>query len=241
VAFNGTQNFYSFPYKVLYNSTIPGIIAPKKAAEAKVKKYVYFGSSESYAGGYELGLVGIPTPEDVPFVISNPKNTRWTYAISKQIGEVACHALADQLDFTILRIHNIYGPRMGFEHVIPDLLRNFIKGDGRVMGIEQTRAFLFIGDAVKVISGIVDDERSRGETFNVGSKVEMKVERLANKILEELEIELDLIPLQAPEGSVERRSPDVTKISKIINQEETSIEQGLKETINWYKMNIDFS
>jgi UDP-glucose 4-epimerase len=235
VAFNGTQNFYLSAFEVLYNSSLPGIIAPRKAAEAKVARYIYFGSSESYAGGYELGLVSIPTPEEVPFVITDPKNPRWSYAISKQIGEIACYALKNELNFTILRIHNIYGPRMGFQHVIPDLIRNFMNNDGRVMGVDQTRAFLFVDDAIKMIMSVVNDENSCAETFNVGAKVELQIRELAIKILSALNLDLELIPIDAPDGSVERRLPDTTKIANLINLTETSIEHGLRETISWYK------
>lgn len=234
-AFNGTQNFYSSAFEVLYNSSLPGIMAPKKAAEANVSKYIYFGSSESYAGGFEFGLVDIPTPEEVPFVIEDPKNPRWSYAISKQIGEIACHALSGKLNFTILRIHNIYGPRMGFEHVIPDLIRNFSELDGRVMGMTQTRAFLFVDDAVEIIMTAINDNRSNCETFNVGSENELKVVTLAEKIVGLLNIDLQLIPIDAPLGSVERRLPNIEKIQQLVKVSETSIENGLKKTIEWYQ------
>ena len=233
-AFNGTQNFYSSPFEVLFNSSLPGIIAPEKAASAGVSKYVYFGSSESYAGGFELGLVDIPTPEEVPFVITDPANPRWSYAISKQIGEIACHSLSERLNFTILRIHNIYGPRMGFEHVIPDLIRNFSNMDGRVMGVSQTRAFLYVDDAVQTIMKVIDNARSRNETYNVGSEREVTVGVLAEKLCGVMDIAIEIIPTLPPQGSVERRLPDINKIKQIAEIPETSIEIGLQKTVDWY-------
>jgi len=235
VALNGTQNFYANPNEVLYNSAMPSILAPRIASASNVAKYVYFGSSESYAGGLPLGLIEIPTPEDVPFVIPNPNNPRWSYAISKQVGEVACHAVSSQLDFTILRIHNVYGPRMGFQHVIPDLIQNFISGDGRVMGMEQTRSFLFIDDAVQAVLSIIRSSMSRCETFNVGSKREISISKLAELILEYLGIELPLVPVPAPWGSVERRTPRIDKMESLIDFSETPIEVGLRITIDWYR------
>ena len=152
IAFNGTGNFYEVPSDVISHSALTGINIALVCATKKVKSYYYFGSSESYAGGIENSWVPLPTPEKVPFVISDPSNPRWSYAISKQIGEMACHANGFQhgLNFLIFRIHNIYGPRMGFDHVVPDLIRKFAKGDGTVLGPDQTRSFLYIDDAVKL-------------------------------------------------------------------------------------------
>ena len=92
IAFNGTGNFYEVPSDVISHSALTGINIALVCATKKVKSYYYFGSSESYAGGIENSWVPLPTPEKVPFVISDPSNVRWSYAISKQIGEMACHA-----------------------------------------------------------------------------------------------------------------------------------------------------
>jgi nucleoside-diphosphate-sugar epimerase len=238
VALNGTQNFYSSASDVLYHSSLPGILAPKKASEARVSKYVYFGSSESYAGGVTLGLIDVPTPEDVPFVIADPKNPRWSYAISKQIGEIACHAMTGRTSFTIFRIHNVYGPRMGFEHVVPDLIRKFLSRNGEVMGVDQTRAFLYVDDAVDMVLQVADDFRSDGETFNIGSNEEIMISSLAETITDLLEINLDIIPVPAPLGSVARRCPTTTKVRQFYHSPLTPLRDGLKKTIEWYKESI---
>jgi nucleoside-diphosphate-sugar epimerase len=50
-ALNGTQNFYKNPVNVVRHSAVSAIFAAENAARAKVKKYIYFGTPESYAGG----------------------------------------------------------------------------------------------------------------------------------------------------------------------------------------------
>lgn len=78
VAFNGTDNFYKVPSDVISHSALTGINIARVCGTKKVKKYYYFGSSESYAGGIENSWVPLPTPEKVPFVISDPSNPRWS-------------------------------------------------------------------------------------------------------------------------------------------------------------------
>ena len=78
-----------------------------------------------------MGIAGIPTPENVPFAFPDSRNLRWSYGMSKAIGEASCWAINHEsdIDFTIIRVHNVYGPRMGLEHVIPDLITKFLAGD----------------------------------------------------------------------------------------------------------------
>ena len=135
-AINGTQNFYNQPLNVLRNTAVSAIAIVEACRNVGVQKYIYFGSSESYAGAVQLGLATIPTPENVPFVFPDPTNLRWSYGLSKSIGEIASYALykESQIDFLICRVHNIYGPRMGLEHVIPDLITKFLSGNLEVYG-----------------------------------------------------------------------------------------------------------
>jgi len=237
VALNGTQNFYEQPSEVLMNSALPSLLAPKFASEVKATKYIYFGSSESYAGAVNLGIVNLPTLEDVPFVIEDPTNPRWSYAVSKQIGEIACHAFIDSLDTLILRIHNIYGPRMGFEHVVPDLIRNFHRGDGTVLGGEQSRSFLFIDDAIGMIMACLATKLKTGSIINIGSDVETKILDLAKLIRELMDVDINLKHSPAPVGSVSRRIANTILIKKIYQRELIDIREGLKRTIAWYAEN----
>lgn len=87
-ALNGTQNFYNEPMSVLRNTAITSIAVAESCARAMVRKYIYFGSSESYSGAIQLGLSTIPTPEDVPFAFPDPTNLRWSYGLSKSIGRL---------------------------------------------------------------------------------------------------------------------------------------------------------
>jgi len=235
-ALNGTQNFYQVPLDVMLNTGISAFFAARYAALAQVHKYIYLGSSESYAGGVNLGFVGVPTSESVPLVIENVENIRWSYSLGKTFGEIACYSANSQLglNFQILRIHNIYGPRMGNKHVIPDLIEKFRLGNMDVPGHGESRAFMYIDDLVGVVRFLIANENNDIKLMNVGSQTETLIKILAEKIAEVLEIEKAIKPLESWPGSVKRRLPDTSLLRSIYAFDETSLDEGLDKTISWY-------
>lgn len=242
-ALNGTQNFYTNPVQVIRNSALSSILAAEFSAVAQVGLYIYFASSESYAGGVSLGLTEVPTAENVPLIIEDVKNIRWSYAASKSIGEVSTIANHAQfnLQYCILRIHNIYGPRMGFNHVIPDLIKKFSLGNFQVHGAHETRAFLFINDLVTILSEIVLSEKiTTNNIFNVGSSNEITISQLAKLILREMNLESEIEPIDSFKGSVQRRCPNINLIKSQISYSETPLSAGIRETLKWYKNNEIF-
>jgi UDP-glucose 4-epimerase len=236
-ALNGTQNFYSRPVEVIRNTAITAILSAEYSAKANVQKYVYFGSSESYSGGYELGLVGIPTGENVPFVIPKIGNMRSSYAASKSLGEISTIANSRQagLPYIIVRIHNIYGPRMGKYHVIPDLIERFMRGDGGIYGMHETRSFMYIKDLVEIINLILfSNQIPINSVFNVGSENETPIIEVARLISEKLNKNIEYYSLGNFEGSVARRRPDTTLLKSKIKYFETDLKVGISNTVDWY-------
>lgn len=236
-ALNGTQNFYNFPVQVIRNSAMTSILAPEYGSRIGISKYIYLGTPESYASGLELGILTIPTPENVPLTIDSPLNLRWSYAASKTIGEVASIANSEQygLNSIILRIHNIYGPRMGNNHVIPDLVEKFIGGNFEVYGVNETRAFMYVDDLVQIlIKFVFEKNRFKNKIFHIGSSKETRILDLAKSIIDELKIKGDVIPIKNFSGSVSRRLPDTTLLRNYVSYNETPLESGIKKYIDWY-------
>jgi nucleoside-diphosphate-sugar epimerase len=241
-ALNGTQNFYQIPVEVLRHSAITSILTGEFVAKNNVSKYIYFGSAESYAGGVNLGIIKVPTPENVPLVIDCPENVRWSYAASKTIGEIATIANQKQLGLNavILRVHNIYGPRMGDKHVIPDLVYKFSKGNFKVQGAHESRAFMYVNDLVNVILKFIFDFDSFPDLiFNVGSSREINIRDLSTMIMSELGLTHNIIETPSLEGSVMKRIPDTNKLRNLFEFEETDLKDGIKNYIEWFKSNID--
>jgi UDP-glucose 4-epimerase/UDP-glucuronate decarboxylase len=204
-------------------------------------KLMYSSSSEIYAGGFELGALPIPTPENVPAVF-DPGHPRACYASSKVIGEqlVRFNCLQAGVPFLIVRFHNVYGPRMGYVHVVPEIIKRVMSGEDplRLFGKGQTRAFCYIDDAIRAITSAMD--KIDNEVFHVGTDEETEISDLYRVILTELGRQPELEPAPPASGSVERRCPDIGKLRQMIGYvPEVTLTEGIRRTCEWYVNDLD--
>jgi nucleoside-diphosphate-sugar epimerase len=236
-AFNGTQNFYNRPFEVIFHSTLSTLNLLKWCEFNKPGRFVFSSTSEAYAGGVSSGIINIPTSEKIPLLIDDITNPRWSYASAKLNGESAVISANVQykINYTIIRYHNIYGPRMGVNHIIPDYLNRVNAGIFELYGSMNTRSFLFIDDAVNDTIELARSDKSKNEIVNIGSSEEITMKDLALEINKLLKINENLILFEAPAGSVNRRLPCLQKNNSILGtRERVSLENGLLKTIEYY-------
>ena len=207
--------------------------------KSKVKKFIFASSSEVY----QTPKI-IPTPESINLNFPNLTNPRYSYGVSKLAGEILVNFyLNNNVKKIIFRPHNIYGPAMGYEHVIPQLIERIsllskgftkkninlkIQGNGK-----ETRSFCYIDDAVEQIF-LCSKYGKNKNIFNIGKKNEINILNLVKKIEKLLNLKINIKTNKLKEGSVSRRCPDVKKINKFNIKSKTSLSIGLKKTINWY-------
>ena len=203
---------------------------------------LFFSStSEVYAGSVALGLAPVPTGEDVALTIADPGAPRTAYALSKILGEAAViHAgRARGLRWVIGRYHNVYGPRMGADHVIPELALRAIRREDpfRLYGARQRRAFCHVADAVDATLSLVATEAAAGHVVNIGNDAEETViEDLAALVLRRAGHRPALDRVPPPAGSPERRCPDLTRLRALTGlTPKVPLETGVAETFDWYR------
>lgn len=194
---------------------------------------VFGSSSENYASGADAGSVPIPTPEDVTLSIADIALPRWSYAASKIAGESAVFAAAGKAGFApaVVRFHNVYGPRMGPTHVIPEFLeRCRQKVDPfPVYGEEQTRSFLHVDDAARALKLVLAAALAGdGGITNVGSPEEIRIGDLARMVFEVTGHRPRIDAHPAPPGSVRRRVPDVQKLARLGFRPERELVEGIR-------------
>ncbi|MFC0114224.1 NAD-dependent epimerase/dehydratase family protein [Kibdelosporangium aridum] len=165
---------------------------------------------------------------------------RFAYAASKLIGEEAVVHIgrAKGLQFVIGRFHNVYGPRMGADHVIPELsLRAARREDPfKVYGTDQYRAFCYVDDAVTAM--LLSMAKVSGEIVHIGTDEETNIGDLTKLVLRIAEHDPVLDVEDAPAGSVARRCPDLTKLRALTGYEPAvSLEEGVRRTFEWYRGN----
>lgn len=208
--------------------------------QAKCKKVVFTSTSECYAGTIEAFNYTVPTPETVPLCIDDISHPRFTYAVTKMLGESGFLNYARVFGFeaTVLRYHNVYGPRMGFKHVIPQVTQRFLNGENpfKLIGHDQTRAFNFIDDAVEGTILCMEKPGTNGEIFHIGDmRSEITIGELVQYIGELMAYKGEYELVAAPSGSVSRRCPDTTKASRVLGYNpEVGWKEGVKQTVEWY-------
>ncbi len=246
-AINGTKNFYEMPDEVLRINTLTTVyILEWMKAKNKKGKILFTSSNEAYAGGLNaFGKLPIPTPEAVPLVVEDVYNPRWTYAGTKLIGEQFFIQYAQKNNFraVIVRPHNFYGPRAGYDHVIPEFIVRISKRADPfpIFGADDTRTFCYITDAVEAMHMVMESSRTdKGvETFHIGNTDEILMRDLAGKLFDVAGWRPKKTDVHAsPKGSVKRRLANISKIKKVIGwKPTTTLREGLAKTYEWYIAN----
>lgn len=201
---------------------------------------VFFSStSEIYAGGVDAGIVSVPTAETVPVLLSDLGAPRMAYALSKAWGEAAIMHASQAKGFpaVIGRFHNVYGPRMGMAHVVPEMLSRANSGESpfRVWGAEQSRAFCYVDDAVEAVYRLMRTSWARGRTVHIGTPTQTVIADLAQLVFDAVGVHPPVQPLPAPPGSVTQRCPDVALLQGLTGYRPTvGLEDGLRRTWEWY-------
>ena len=234
---NGTENFYTRPFDVIEAAVLPTLRLLRFYSGSNVKRFLLTSTSEVYAGAIETGLSEIPTPETTPLVIQDSKNMRWSYAAGKIASEMATMAAANQygLPATIIRYHNVYGPRMGSQHVIPEFLERLKKEDFTLFGADNTRSFIYVRDAIVATAAAAAADESENEIVHIGTSVEVTIRELAQQIMAISGIRGSLKIHSAPKGSVSRRCPDTRFLREVVGfTPEISLYEGLSLTIPYY-------
>ncbi len=240
-AVNGTKYFYEMPEKLMRINILTTLNFLEWVTKTKCKNVMFSSSSEAYAGTISRYKEKIPTPEDIPLCIEDIFNPRFSYGGSKIAGELLFvnYAKKFQLRAKIVRFHNIYGPRMGYEHVIPEFCSRILRNENpfKIYGGHQTRAFCYVDDAVHAIRSIMEKSDNSIEIFHVGNDLEeISINDLADKMFQVTQYFPKKEIENAPEGSISRRCPSIEKLrSKLNYKPQVLLVEGLKKTFDWYK------
>lgn len=200
--------------------------------------FMYTSTSEVYGDPKVL-----PIPEEY-FGYVNPNGVRSCYDESKRFSEALIKTYERQfgLDVRIQRPFNVYGPRIredGFYgRVIPRFIDQALKGipitvhgDGT-----QTRSYLYYTDWLDATWKFLHLDKAKGAVLNVGSKDEITVLELAEKIINITKSKSKIAHLPPRQEDPRRRSADSTKARKLLGwKPEVTLDRGLGMTLEWFR------
>jgi len=195
------------------------------AANASVERVLVASTSEVYGDA--------PQP---PYSEDDEKAPKTNYAVAKFADERFTRAYGQQhdLDYTILRYFNVYGPKQdssAYGYVVPIFVRKAltdsvleIHGDG-----EQTRDFTYIDDAVDGSLRALQPA-GQNEVFNIGAGTEIQISQLAETVREEVGTgSIEHIDHPRP-YTVQRRCADISKAQNQLGYHpQHSLRQGIRQ------------
>lgn len=241
---NGTEFFYTQPDLVL-EVAVKGITHVLDAClRHNVPELVLASSSEVYQEPPST-----PTAEDVPLSIPDPLNPRYSYAAGKIISEMMAlnYGRTRFQRVLIFRPHNVYGPDMGWEHVIPQFvlrMRRLLRPDADTVRFpiqgtgEQTRSFVFIEDFIDGLMAVLQGGTHLG-IYNIGTQQEVTIAELARMVGTYFGKRVEIVPGPPALGGARRRCPDIAKIQALGYTPMVSLQDGLAITAKWYDENSD--
>lgn len=234
-----------FPADLFDDNILMGVNMMKAARINKVKKYVALGTICAY-----------PKFTPVPFAekdlwMGYPEETNAPYGLAKKMQLVQADAYRQQYGFNAIFLLpvNLYGPGDNFNpkssHVIPALIMKFVEAKKKgkkevvVWGTgKASREFLFVDDAAEGIIRAAENY-NKVDPINLGAGFEITIKDLVSVIKKLTDFRGKIVWDKTKPDGQPRRMLDVSKAKKEFGFiAKTSFEEGLKETIEWYKENF---
>lgn len=240
---NGTEYFYKMPELVLDVGVRGMLNVIDSCIKENVKELILASSSEVYQS-----TDNIPTNETIPLIIPDPLNPRYSYGAGKIISEMLAINYGRKYFERVLifRPFNVYGPDMGWEHVIPQFVLRMheitsksadstiefpIQGGG-----SETRAFIFINDFIDGLMRVLEKGKHL-ETYHIGTMSEIAIKDVAIEVGNYFKKEVHIIGGQTMQGSIPRRCPDNSKVCALGFYPKTSLKEGIALSAPWYQTN----
>ena len=230
---------FSYTSPRLYFSTnVTGTMNVLEAARKSQSRVIHVSTSEVYG-----------TPDSVPIVETHPIKPQSPYAASKAAADNLCYAYSHSfdLDVTIIRPFNTYGPRQSTRAIIPTILSQVLAGASkvRVGSISPVRDFTYVDDTARAIASAGLKTGISGETIQLGTGETVSIEQLliiSKEIFNsEFEIEVEQARFRPADSEVMVLHSNPSKAKQSLNWEPTvEFREGLLKTGEWMKSRISY-
>lgn len=183
-----------------------------------------------------------------PMNEAHPKNPTTTYAAGKAAADHAVESYVKMfdLDAYIIRPFNNYGPRQNYKGylagIIPITAWRILNGITPELHGEglQSRDFIYVHDTVDAVIKL-HDVLPKGEAVNISTDNQLSIKDLLQKICAEMKYSGQLVNKPERKSDVLCHNASNEKVNQMIDYSLTDFEQGLRETLDWYKTNIKVS
>ena len=186
------------------------------------------------------------TAQYTPIDEKHPLQAQSPYAASKIAADKLAESyyLSFSLPLVILRPFNTFGPRQSLRAIIPTIISQAIGNKKILLGnIKPRRDFLFVKDTVQGFIEIGKCNEAIGKVVNIGTGRDLSIGELAEKIIELVgtdgRVEIEDRRFRPEKSEVMQLLSDIRLAQKLFGwAPKYSLEDGLRETIEWYRENL---
>ncbi|AEB75680.1 NAD-dependent 4,6-dehydratase LegB [Clostridium botulinum] len=206
--------------------------------EKNIQKIVHTSTSETYG-----------TALYVPIDEKHPMQGQSPYSASKIGADKMAESFYKSFNLPIatIRPFNTYGPRQSARAVIPTIISQILAGKREIKlgSLTPTRDFNYVKDTAEAFVKIAESDKTIGEVINAGSNYEISIGDTVKKIIElighDVKVLCDEERIRPEKSEVNRLWADNTKIKNLTEwTPKYSIDEGLAETIEWIKNNMQY-
>jgi len=188
-------------------------------------KLIFVSSREVYGNAKSAS-------EDAPLLPNN------IYGVTKLLAErlVLWAAERHGLDYTILRLTNVYGPG-GDQYNIQAMIKTALSsGVITILGGEQQLNLVYVDDVAEIIKKCLSSPETSRQIFNVGSRDTLTVEQIVERLESRMKIPLIIERKSMRHGETLTCELNLGKIERVLGKFPwTSFEDGLEKTLRWYQ------
>lgn len=226
---------YTNPRETIETNVIGSLNMLCAAKEFRIEKFIHTSTSEAYG-----------TAQYSPINEIHPLKGQSPYSASKIAADKIAESFykSFELPVTTIRPFNTFGPRQSARAIIPTIITQALQNKVVKLGsLFPKRDFTYVKDTVNGFIKIAESDNSIGEVINIGSGKEISIGEIARKIIKiidpEIEIVTDETRIRPKKSEVQQLISDISKAKKLLGWEpKYSLEEGLKETIDWMRKNI---
>jgi len=220
------------------DTNIKGTLNVLQAArELETERVMITSTSEVYG-----------TAQYVPIDEKHPYQGQSPYSATK----IGADRLAESfyrsfnVPISIVRPFNTYGPRQSARAVIPTIITQLLSGKEEIKlgSLTPTRDFNYVKDTAAGFIAIAESEKTIGEEINIATQQEISIGDLAKEIIAQINPNARIIceeqRLRPEKSEVNRLLGSNEKIRRLTDWKvEYTFEQGIKETIEWIRQNLN--
>jgi dTDP-glucose 4,6-dehydratase len=204
----------------------------------RLERLINFSTSEVF------GINAFRVDEKSSTNLQPVGEARWTYSVSKLVGEHLAHSYHKQFGLRAVNVRpfNIYGPGQvgegAIHHFVVRAIRNeplIIHGEG-----DQIRSWCYIDDMIDGLLLCLEKGAAIGEVFNIGNpKGTITILWLAEKVIQLAGSSSRIAHVAKNYVDVELRIPSIEKAKELLGFEpRVDLNEGIRRTIEWYRGKI---